>query len=506
MTWAVSPELATHRASLAAGVVALPVRLAVLLVPAAALAALTPTLTGNLRPVGWIGVVLCVFLAVLVFPVARLRQTPANAAVAVVYLVALAWSYLCVGLRPVGVLPNLAQAILLAVPVAVVAVQFLDSSGATARRKARLVGERLLRRADWPDKLDDCRKLPEVAELREAVVTDAGPALALLADPRPAVRVTALAALEARVEWRAGQADFILPIAKNAETGVERAAAAAAIAHCDDRFLVENLAGCLCDTDPLVRRVVAESLMANAKRRWGWIRYHVHDALADPLTADDGPLPTGGAALPQQAIEDLVGWTGEKGVAKRAAETLTEYYSHLLNSRAGPDHHASIKRLIADPKVSSLLRTDLTQLLGEHGGFSVKELLKLLDPAQPASVRLLAADLTLADPAVASGPPLEALRELAKLSNREIALRIASVLQKRLNLDMGLPAGPLPAKRSPEAVEVTRRVREWADVPPRDDEETPSGSGSGRGSGLRRRPSSDLPPRAKNPSNPELQT
>src|SRR5262249_15991371 len=88
-------------------------------------------------------------------------------------------------------------------------------------------------------------------------------------------------------------------------------------------------------------------------------------------------------------------------------------------------------------------------------------LTRLLSPANPAPLRLTAADALLAD---SDNPDaLAALRDIARLPNREIALATAEVVQRRLNVDFGLaPEGPLPPLHSRQAAEVTRRVMMWA--------------------------------------------
>jgi hypothetical protein len=49
------------------------------------------------------------------------------------------------------------------------------------------------------------------------------------------------------------------------------------------------------------------------------------------------------------------------------------------------------------------------------------------------------------------------------MPNREIALGIAQVVQRRLGVDLGLPRNqPLPPLHSREAAEVARRVLVWA--------------------------------------------
>src|SRR5262249_29764448 len=56
-----------------------------------------------------------------------------------------------------------------------------------------------------------------------------------------------------------------------------------------------------------------------------------------------------------------------------------------------------------------------------------------------------------------------ALRDVAKLPNRELALTAADVVQRRLGVDLGLALGqPLPPLHSRLAADVTRRLMRWA--------------------------------------------
>jgi hypothetical protein len=90
---------------------------------------------------------------------------------------------------------------------------------------------------------------------------------------------------------------------------------------------------------------------------------------------------------------------------------------------------------------------------------------KLLDPANPASLRLIAVEALLNEKHDAQVPAeaLAALRDLARLPNREIALATADLVQKHLGVDVGLPPGkPLPPLHSRHAAEVTRQVMTWA--------------------------------------------
>ena len=90
---------------------------------------------------------------------------------------------------------------------------------------------------------------------------------------------------------------------------------------------------------------------------------------------------------------------------------------------------------------------------------------RLLNPANPAPLRLIAAETIMAEHT--EGPlraaAIAALRDLARLPNREIALATADVIQRRLGVDLGLGLGqPLPPVHSRQAADITRRVMGWA--------------------------------------------
>src|SRR4029077_6340269 len=86
---------------------------------------------------------------------------------------------------------------------------------------------------------------------------------------------------------------------------------------------------------------------------------------------------------------------------------------------------------------------------------------KLLDPLNPVPLRLVAAEALLATGEHAGA--VYALRDIARLTNREIALATADVVQRRLGVDLGLAVGqPLPPIHTRHAAEVTRRVMMWA--------------------------------------------
>src|SRR5206468_3103156 len=130
-----------------------------------------------------------------------------------------------------------------------------------------MLADRLANRQEWPSDLAACRTLAEVKALRAALGYDAAPALALLRHPRMEVRVAALAALEFRKEWRAGQAELVLQIAQRAEQPAVRAAAVTALGNVDDRELVEMLAQFLHDASREVRCAATEALLWDTEHR-----------------------------------------------------------------------------------------------------------------------------------------------------------------------------------------------------------------------------------------------
>jgi hypothetical protein len=361
---------------------------------------------------------------------------------------------------------HLAKAILVVVPLLVFGQVMLHESGAVALRRANGLAERLANRPDWPADLASCRTLPEVKALRAALAYDAAPALALLRHPRPEVRVAALAALEFRKEWKAGQAELVLQAAQRAEQPTIRAAAVMALGNVEDRVLIETLAQFLHDNSREVRRATTEALLWDSDRRWGWIRYAVRRILADPLFASDGPLLAEGQLLPAEGVKDLTAWCTEKGIlSSRAAQTLAAHYSRAMTEVADPHLVASLRAQLAEPHTAAVLRLEIGKLLQYHQELDPSLLERLLDPANPAPLRLIAAETILSEMKddLLGLPAVSALRDLARLPNREIALMTADVVQRRLGVDLGLGLGqPLPAVHSRQAAEVARRVVGWA--------------------------------------------
>ncbi len=383
--------------------------------------------------------------------------------VLVCYLAALGWLWFCLPKASGDWYLHLMQALLVVAPLALIAGYTLVQSGAVLHRRAFKLADQLRIRRNWP-LLSVCRNLPEVKAFRETLQYDAGPALQLLKSPKPEVRVCALAALEFRKLWRPGQAETVLALLRREAVPEVRAAAVGALANSDDRQMVEMVAESLRDPDAAVRRAAADALFWDAEHRWSWVRFGVRRALSEPALRDDGSLLTEGQKLPVEAVHDLTAWAAEKGVlGMRAAHTLAVHYAQLLQERP----EITLPQLchyVQDVHMPPLFRIELAQLLCSSRDLDLRTLEGLLDPVNPAPLRLLAAETLLN-----AGPHIKAissLREIAKLPNRELALATADVIQRRLGVDMGLALGqPLPPLNSPRAVDITRRLMSWAACP-----------------------------------------
>lgn len=450
-------RLELHPASLANALA----RIAILLLPAVLLLLASNRSEGQSRVMLLMGGAFQIVVCCFSFLSRRSWQQPAGPSVIALYLIGLGW--LWVGAKGGSDwFPHLAQAVLLVVPLSVFAMNTLMNSGAHALRCARLLADRLAVRKDWPQELDACRGLPEVKAFRESLHVDAAPALVLLDHVRPQVRIAALAALEFRKDWRPGQAERVLLLAQTAEQPPLRAAALSALANVDDRLLIEAVAEFLRDPAHQVRRAATEALLWDSERRWPWIRYAVRFTLADQTHAHDGPLIEEGQLMPPEALHDLHAWAAEKGVlAVRSALTLGAHYSRALTERPDDSLVMRLQAQLVDPHTPPALRMELARVLQEHHAVEVAMMERLLDPANPAPLRLVAADTLMAEGR--NSAALATLHEVARLPNREMALATAEVVQRRLGVDLGLKAnGPTPVIHSRQAAEVTRRVMMWA--------------------------------------------
>jgi hypothetical protein len=411
----------------------------------------------------WVAVAFQMIVCGLTF-VSRFQRQALGPSVITLYLVALAWLWCTnAGNDWYG---HLTKATLLVVPLAVFGYQTLIESGAPAVRRATILADRLGHRKEWPAELSTCRALPEVKALRAALNFDAAPALALLDHPRTEVRVAALVALEFRKEWRPGQAEMVLQAAQRAEEPAIRAAAVCALGNVDDRSLVEMLAQFMYDPSAEVRKAATEALLWDTENRWCAIRYIVRRVLADPLYGNDGALFHEGQLLTPDAVNDLMAWCAEKGVlAARAALTLGYHYNRALTEQPDDKLVNALKAQLADPLTPAVLRIELGRVLQSHQELDLRMLEKMLLPSNPAPLRLIAVELLLSEhkETPAGTAALTALRDLARLPNREIALSTADVIQRRLGVDLGLALGqPLPPVHSRQAADITRRVMVWA--------------------------------------------
>ncbi len=459
------------------------VRLGVLLLPAALLAVAAVRDEGTaplavfsdqpLPPVNvvlWMGAAFQLGVCFLSYLSSRSWRQPLGPSVITLYLIGLGW--LWVATKNEDWFSHLTKAILIIVPLIVFGLQSLTESGAVRLRRANVLAQRLARRKDWPSDLAACRTLPEVKAFRAAVGFDASPALALLTHPRIEVRVAALAALEFRKDWRPGQAELVLQTAQSAEQPALRAAAISALGYLEDRGLVEMLAQFLQDPSPEVRKATVEALLWDSERRWHWIRFAVRRLLSDPLCESDGPLTPDGQVLTEEAVKDLTAWCAEKGVlSSRAALTLSAHYAMALSERPDPETVENLQKMLAEVQTPAVLRLELGKLLQQFQELHTPLLRKLLDPSNPAPLRLIACETILAQETEenARASAVQALRDLARLPNREIALNTADVIQRRLGVDLGLALGqPLPALHTRPATDIARRVMHWAaqyDIP-----------------------------------------
>ncbi len=436
-------------------------RVMVLLLPASLLLVASVRAPQEARLMLWLGTAFQVLCCLLSFLSRQAWRQQLGPSVITLYVIALGWLWLAAG-GGNDWYPHLAQAVLLVVPLVVFAQQMLTDSGVTALRQARLLAERLARRKDWPADLAACRSLPEVKAFREALHVDATPALTLLDNPRVEVRVAALAALEFRQNWRRGQAEVVLYCAQRSQEPVVRSAAVMALANVDDRSLIELLAEFLRDPSGEVRRAATEALLWNSERRWPWIRHLLRRGLGDAAFKDDGALRFDGQLLNSEAVADLTAWAAEKGIlGLRAAQTLGVHYGRALTERHDDRLIHELQHQLANPHAPPALRMELAWLLRNDGELERDLVEKLLDPSNPAPLRLVAVDALMTEEE--NFEAMAALRDLARLPNREIALATADVVQRRLGVDLGLALGqPLPPIHSRQAAEVTRRVMMWA--------------------------------------------
>lgn len=354
-----------------------------------------------------------------------------------------------------------AMGTLLGVPLTLFVGQEFIFTGRSGLRRARSLVRRLAAKSDWPANLNDCKAIPEVKALREALHDDAEPAMALLMHPKPEVRIAAMAALEFRPSWKKGQAETVLKAAKYATEPPVRAGAMMALANVDNPELVSTIALYLRDATPEVRHAAAEAILWDAERRWTHIRREMRAAMSDPRCVGDGALPCSGI-LPNLAITDLTMWTGESAaLGRRAMLTLMNHYRRELNENPTPELIDDLIQIIRGGHVPSSLRVEMAHLLADSDIASPTLWAPLLEAGHPSALRLLAAGAVLR--LGANDKAIETLREVALVPNREMTLQVAAIVQRCLRVDMGLPlGGPMPEPQSKLAAEIARHVMDWA--------------------------------------------
>ena len=410
----------------------------------------------------WLGAGFQICVCLLAFFSRQTARQGWGPSVVTLYVIALGWLWLSTT-SSTDWYPDFAKSVLLVVPLLVFSLQVLVESGAPAVRRARLLADRLAERKDWPADLAACRTLPEVKALREAIQRDASPALALLSHRRVEVQLAALAALEFRKDWRPGQAEIVLLAAQRAAVPTVRAAAVAALGNLDDRLIIEALAEFLRDPSWDVRRAATEALLWDTEHRWPWIRQAVRRSLADSTCTDDGPLRHEGQMLNAEAVADLTAWVAQKGLlGQRSALTLGLHYARALAECPSDELVRDMQRQVASLQTPASLRVELARLLHSCQALDQPLLAALLTVANPAPLRLLAAEALLATED-RHNEAVAVLGQLARLPNREIAVNTADVVQRHLGIDLGLALGePLPPIYTRQAAEVARRVLVWA--------------------------------------------
>lgn len=359
------------------------------------------------------------------------------------------------------------EAVLMALPLLGVALYWIERSGALMYRRARKLSNRLTRMTGWASDLSAVKDMPIVQRFRDAIQFDAGPALTLLDHAHPAVRVAALAALENRQHWRTGQPNEVLKVLETDRVPEVRLGAVRALASLRDRRPTEVLAQTLSDPDQRVRDAVAEILFSRGERRlrdrqWQWMRTGVRSALSSNYLYEDGPILKEGQLLSPEAVNDFVGWVADRGpLGARAAETVAVHYARLMREQPDETAHELIE-LVESSQTSALLRVQLAKLLSNqfHGDLKLME--KLLGGGNPVPLRQMAAEVLLTRTG-RHPDALTALREIARLGNRELALDTARIVQHCLNIDLGMAIGqPMPHPSSPRAADITRKLLQWA--------------------------------------------
>ena len=358
-------------------------------------------------------------------------------------------------------LGHLLSGALLGVMSATMLVQELVRCNNARTRRARTLITGLMARTDWPVQLSDSIHVSEVHALKICLREDPSPAFVMLIQPNNHVRYVALLAMQDRAHWMRKHAQVVLEVARQVREPVVRAAAVSALGSSRDPRIIDGVSEFVIDPRKEVRHAAVSGLM-NHLHRWTQFRQAVRHYLSDPKQVREGPLPLPAGSLPEVVVQDLSLWTSEAGpIGTRSAQTLVEHYRRALSEEVSHAIAEDLTRKVLDPRVPAGVRVEFAQLLRDVSGVPRDALDAMLSGQHPAGVRLLAVESLLARGENASA--VATLRELAMVPHRETSLAVASILQNRLRIDMGLPCGgPLPPAKDRLAAEISRRVQEWA--------------------------------------------
>ena len=387
-------------------------------------------------------------------------RPPNGIPILAIYLVAACWLWA----DPKGSTDSLARFArggLAVIGVGLFAISELFRTGAEPRRRAASICRRILSKPHWPMTLSDCRTVPEVLALKDALREDMSPVVRLMADPRPEVRAAGFAALEGRPYWQMNEAKLVYAAAKETQESDVRALAAYSLGGIQQVDIVQEVAGFLRDPAHEVRSATAAGLLSDGGQRWPQIRDAIKAALSDPRLVGDGGLPGVTGLLPVLAMCDLTAWCSEGGLlAERSCRTLLEHYHYHLKTANRVTMAGELGRQLFDQTLPTDLRVGLSRLLKKHNFLDRSILDRMTSSEQPGPIRLMAAEILLADD-MNNSDGLDVLRGLGRQQNREISLSIAKILQTYLGMDMALPTAGL-APHSKQAGEVVKRVMMWA--------------------------------------------
>ncbi len=353
------------------------------------------------------------------------------------------------------------QGILMLIPLTLLTIQELSFASYRSIIQAHRLLHRIANREEWPSTLSECKNIPEVQAVREEVRDDPSLVLMLLIHPKDQVKIAALAILQYRKDWNKAHAEWVLNCARYSQDPYIRATALTALANINHSSIIQAMMYYLRDPSSEVRRAAAASLLWDGRKRWLIIRNAIRSYLSDPRQSSDGILPCF-HELSDAAINDLTIWSGEAGVIGRnSTAALVAYYNMIIREEESSYLIDHMCKRIMDGSIPAVIRVELASMLTSRNLLPIQNCYRLIEDQQPTPLRIMAAEQILLQGI--NENVLRILRELALQPNRHIAVKIASVVQRCIHVDMGLTLGaPLPDARSRQAADVARRVAEWA--------------------------------------------